>query len=87
MNNKIILFLFLVTILFILSIIYTLLKNSKENFKNKVSEIKDFDKNVIELDKVKEDKSNLKDFKPKKTSKLDLFCKQNINEEPTCYRQ
>ena len=63
----------------------------KEQFKNerlqKEKEVKDFDKRVIDLTTLKQDDPKLKDFKPKKTSELDLFCKNNIDGKPSCYRQ
>lgn len=62
----------------------------KEKFESekKDNSVKDFDKNVIELQKVKYDEPKIKDFKPTKTSELKLFCKQNLDSSnPSCYQQ
>lgn len=76
---------FILCLFFILFIIkkQKIIKN--ENFKNEKI-VKDFDKDIIELEKVKNDKSNLDNFKPKKESEVDFFC-LNTNDIQKCYRQ
>lgn len=61
----------------------------KENFETeKKGDIKDFDKNVLQLDKLKFDDPKIKDFKPKKTSELKLFCNQGADASKlNCYQQ
>lgn len=90
MNNKQIILSSFIFILLIL-IIYILLLPyiSKEKFNIKKNEdIKDFDKNVIELEKLKYDIPKIKDFIPKKTSELKLFCKQDLDTSKiSCYEQ
>lgn len=79
----------IIFITIIIIITYILPFIIKENFESKEKkEIKDFDKNVIELHKVKEDKAKIKDFKPKKTSELKLFCNQSADPSKlSCYHQ
>lgn len=62
----------------------------KEKFgaKNKNGSVQDFDKNVIQLDKLKNDEPKIKDFKLKKTSELKLFCNQGVDASKlSCYQQ
>lgn len=76
------------SVVLILILIFFFKSSPKENFEqSKDTDIKFFDKQVIELDKLREDNANIDNFKPIKESDLKLFCKQNKNEEPTCYRQ
>lgn len=74
---------------FIMFITWSLPYIFAEKFKNdKKTEIKDFDKNVIKLEKLKYDKPKIKNFKPKKTSELKLFCSQGVNASKlSCYQQ
>lgn len=76
------------SVVLILNLIFFFKSMPKENFEqSKDTDVKFFDKQVIELDKLREDNANIDNFKPIKESDLKLFCKQNKNEEPTCYRQ
>lgn len=80
--SPLILFVIIMIISFVLPYIL------KEKFKSEKKDIvKDFDKNVIELDKLKNDEPKIKDFKPKKTSELKLFCNQDVESKLNCYRQ
>lgn len=86
MSNYIII---LGVIIIIIVSIFLFISFKKEEFKNEKLEkkIKDFDKEVIDLNTLKQDKPKIKDFKPTKTSELDLFCKNNIDGTSSCYRQ
>lgn len=91
MNNKEILLLTTPILIFVLIVILKKIISYllKEKFDNKDKiKVKDFDKNVIELDTLKYDNPKIKDFVPKKTSELELFCKQDIDStKMTCYKQ
>lgn len=78
-----------IIIIFIIILIINILPYiSKENFNNEKKEtIKDFDKSVIELGKVKNDNPKIKDYKPTKTSDIKIFCLQNIDKSLSCYDQ
>lgn len=81
--SPIILFAIIVLITYVLPYIL------KEKFNSeKKSEVNDFDKQVIQLDKLKNDDPKIKDFKPKKTSELKLFCNQGADASKlSCYQQ
>lgn len=73
---------------FIMLLSFAVPRIFKESFINKKINIKDFDKNVLQLDKLKNDDPKLKDFKPKKTSELKLFCNQGADASKlNCYQQ
>ena len=79
----------IIIILIITLITYILPYILKENFKSKNKEnINDFDKNILQLDKLKYDKPKIKDFKPKKISELKILCTQSIDPSKiSCYQQ